>query len=504
MSSPVTPEDVAAAVPSVNGSLCERFLKALLIPNLFYQFINWFLNAKGEPSQDFIDSWCAQSPCTGGGGTGTGLAAPVVDATDGAFADKVQINWTTVSGATLYDLYRHTVNDPGSATLLAADLTAQSYDDDSVTPQVYYYYWVKAKNATQTSPFSQVDRGYAGTIATTLPMITDLTASQGFNNNKISLVWTPAVGADSYDIYRNTSNDFNTASLIDVGRAPFNNAEKLTTGPTPTFVDNGGELVYIHDPGQPTANRFTSFYFWVIARRAGPPAQSPPSNNSNGAQGWANGWGDGVVGLSSASIASATSVSTPGGASKVWIALYGGGAGGAGGDASVGGGGGGGAAMIRGWISVASGSKLRVSSTPEAPTSNAATGQNGSAGPVTIIEYSALGDFTDAVTVATCNAAAGGTYNGAGGAGADATNGTLNASLVYEGRDGKDTNGTKGGRSGCRFGNVRQPGAHFITTYASDGTTGGSGGGSYAVPTSAAVATGGKGYPGFAYVVFRT
>ena len=46
----------------------------------------------------------------------SGLAAPTgVIASDGAYKDKVGLNWNAVRGATLYRIFRNTVNDPVTA-----------------------------------------------------------------------------------------------------------------------------------------------------------------------------------------------------------------------------------------------------------------------------------------------------------------------------------------------------------------------------------------------------
>jgi len=87
------------------------------------------------------------------------LAAPTgVVASDNMYADKVGLHWDTIRGATLYRIYRNTVNDSGSATDIGT--TASNYFFD-LTPNAgqTYYYWIKAENGPNASPFSAPDAG---------------------------------------------------------------------------------------------------------------------------------------------------------------------------------------------------------------------------------------------------------------------------------------------------------------------------------------------------------
>ena len=90
-----------------------------------------------------------------------------VSATDGTYCDRVQVSWNSVSGATGYEIWRHTTNNSGSASKIADDDTSP-YDDTSATLNVTYYYWIKAKNNSGTSEFSSSDSGYRSVV----PVIT--------------------------------------------------------------------------------------------------------------------------------------------------------------------------------------------------------------------------------------------------------------------------------------------------------------------------------------------
>ncbi|MBI2425093.1 MAG: BACON domain-containing protein [Candidatus Hydrogenedentes bacterium] len=101
-----------------------------------------------------------------------------LNASSGAFIDKVNLIWSTVPGATRYEIFRALENDPQKAVLLAetptpsfVDLSALPPDEDLVVSgclepvrlsveYFYYYYWVKAVNECGSSIISVADDGH--------------------------------------------------------------------------------------------------------------------------------------------------------------------------------------------------------------------------------------------------------------------------------------------------------------------------------------------------------
>jgi len=63
----------------------------------------------------------------------------------------VTLNWTGVTGATSYNIYRGTMAGGESTTPIATDVAAVSYVDSTVTNGQIYYYTVKAVNSIGTS-----------------------------------------------------------------------------------------------------------------------------------------------------------------------------------------------------------------------------------------------------------------------------------------------------------------------------------------------------------------
>ncbi|RPI90715.1 MAG: hypothetical protein EHM40_17655, partial [Chloroflexi bacterium] len=81
-----------------------------------------------------------------------------VNATDGAFVDKVVITWNNVSNAISYQVWRHTSSADGSAINLSLN-AASGYADISATPGKTYYYWVRACNNDGCSGLSAYNTG---------------------------------------------------------------------------------------------------------------------------------------------------------------------------------------------------------------------------------------------------------------------------------------------------------------------------------------------------------
>ena len=93
------------------------------------------------------------------------MAAPQpptnVAASDGTYTDKVLVTWTAPANATAYEVWRNTSNNSGTATKISSsDVIGTSYSDTTATAGTTYWYWVKAKNASETSGVSAGDSGY--------------------------------------------------------------------------------------------------------------------------------------------------------------------------------------------------------------------------------------------------------------------------------------------------------------------------------------------------------
>ncbi len=122
----------------------------------------------------------------------TATVAPTTTLATPIGKTKVTITWTAPAGATSYSLERST--DGTNWTLIATPQTT-SFEDTAVSPGILYSYRISASNAGPgTSAY--------GTTATALtspdtPPALDVTPT---STTTLTLSWTPATGATSYDV----------------------------------------------------------------------------------------------------------------------------------------------------------------------------------------------------------------------------------------------------------------------------------------------------------------
>ncbi|MCG2660273.1 MAG: PQQ-binding-like beta-propeller repeat protein [Kiritimatiellae bacterium] len=127
------------------------------------------------------------------------LVPPTNVRADGTFTNKIRVSWQVEPAATSYIVYRNSTNYSATASNIAA--TATNYVDDLFVERgVGYYYWVRSKNAYGISVFSQVAEG--GTMPRA-PLYVN--ATDGTDNNPVTVTWDSAVYATGYEVFRQSS-----------------------------------------------------------------------------------------------------------------------------------------------------------------------------------------------------------------------------------------------------------------------------------------------------------
>jgi len=82
-----------------------------------------------------------------------------VIATNGTYFNRVAVNWSDVSGADYYEVYRSNTAD-GSKIYLGGN-PYSSFNDYTAAVKVVYYYWVKAcSTTTGCSDYSSYNTGW--------------------------------------------------------------------------------------------------------------------------------------------------------------------------------------------------------------------------------------------------------------------------------------------------------------------------------------------------------
>ena len=90
----------------------------------------------------------------------TGIAAPTnLTASDGAYNNKVGLNWDAMRGASLYRVFRNTTDNPATAAEIGTTAAASFFDASAVAGQTYFY-WVRAENGSIASGLSLPEQGF--------------------------------------------------------------------------------------------------------------------------------------------------------------------------------------------------------------------------------------------------------------------------------------------------------------------------------------------------------
>jgi RHS repeat-associated protein len=127
------------------------------------------------------------------------LSGPALQAT--ATSTTVVLNWSSVSGATSYDIFR-SLSSNSSFTSVLDSSTSLTYTDSNVTSSTTYYYEVEAVNGK--------GNGHSSNVASATPHEGLLPAPAGLNaqeySNQININWSGVTDASAYNVYRSTTS----------------------------------------------------------------------------------------------------------------------------------------------------------------------------------------------------------------------------------------------------------------------------------------------------------
>ncbi len=130
----------------------------------------------------------------------------------GSSTEFIEVNWTdNYSGTfeTRYEVWRGNSDNLTSATLIASDLTDTTFRDSGAIPGRDYHYWIRAVRDGLRAEYSQPAFWFRN-----LSKPEDVQATQGDFSDRIRVTWARVSGATSYAVYRSTTNNLNTAQLL--------------------------------------------------------------------------------------------------------------------------------------------------------------------------------------------------------------------------------------------------------------------------------------------------
>ena len=125
-------------------------------------------------------------------------------------SQQVTLSWTAASGATSYSVYQGTSAGGESATPARSGIAGTSTTIPGLTGGVTYFFVVRAANSSGTSPDSSE---VSATVRTAAP--TSLAAVGG--DAQVSLSWSAATGADSYNVYQGTNASGEALTPVQTG-----------------------------------------------------------------------------------------------------------------------------------------------------------------------------------------------------------------------------------------------------------------------------------------------
>lgn len=165
-------------------------------------------------------------------GNASGLVA-----SDGSYTDRVTLNWSGVTNASSYQVFR--ADSSGGNRAHVATPTTTTWADTNVVQSKTYWYWVKACNNQGCTDYSNGDSGFALLPIPSSP--STLTASDGTYTDKVALNWTAVNGAANYQIFK-ANSETGTKQLF-------------ATVTNPSYADT-------------TITQGVSYWYWVKACNA--------------------------------------------------------------------------------------------------------------------------------------------------------------------------------------------------------------------------------------------
>jgi xyloglucan-specific exo-beta-1,4-glucanase len=142
---------------------------------------------------------------------------------------QITLGWTAVSGAASYSVYRSTTQGQQGARVGTS--TTLSYIDSTAVNGTTYYYQVTATNSAGEGAPSSQSAGLTPTAPAVLPAApTGVSAVRV--NGQVTVSWTAAPGAVSYNIYRSTAQGTQGTLL---GTSTTTSAIDVTAGTSTTY-----------------------------------------------------------------------------------------------------------------------------------------------------------------------------------------------------------------------------------------------------------------------------
>jgi len=152
-----------------------------------------------------------------------GVTARVLD------INRIRISWAPVSGATSYEVYY--VSGKSTTKNFAASVSGTSFIHTGLQEDTGYYYYVKAKNSSVESIFSDTALGYTSRADTIPNAPSSLAYVIAQNASKVLYTWDPVSNATGYEYQ------------VLYSRASWSSTYSITdTSATVDFLNGGNQI----------------------------------------------------------------------------------------------------------------------------------------------------------------------------------------------------------------------------------------------------------------------
>lgn len=219
------------ATDNTQGRLMNGVAAANVCTTAASSYSGRFLHIEQDPGFRTPADWVQAVEDTWPVGPPAPPAPPAGLAASGGNA-QVSLSWSASVGAATYRVYRGTVTG-GPYTQIAANLTATTYLDTTVSNGTTYYYVATAENAGGESGFS--NQASATPQAPAVPAPPTGLAATTPGKKRVMLTWNASAGATSYRVKRSTTNGGPYTIIATVTSPSYNNTG-LTSGTTYYFV----------------------------------------------------------------------------------------------------------------------------------------------------------------------------------------------------------------------------------------------------------------------------
>lgn len=196
-------QEVASARPVSNWLRARYFTDQSAIPGVDYFY--WVKAAPGDMGINAGD--------LGDQGAGfRALSRPLQLALVEQSAASLRLEWSSMPGATHYQVLRSTENDASAAVALTQWQRSTSFEDASAVPGVTHHYFIRAAtdaSGLRASPLSAAVEGFR-------PLASPAELNLRAESQGVRLEWSAVLGASHYQVLRSTVNDAATADPLGV------------------------------------------------------------------------------------------------------------------------------------------------------------------------------------------------------------------------------------------------------------------------------------------------